>query len=343
MNPDGSGYTLIHSFLGGSADGRGPLGNLAQSGGVFYGATEFGGASDAGTLYRLDATGANYNVIRSFLGGAADGYRPESSPVVVGGVLYGMTNQGGAANHGVVYSMNPDGTGFQALHSFAGGAADGSNPRYQGLVVSGGVIYGATQTGGAANLGVVFRMNTDGTGFALLHSFAGGAGDGVGPAGGLTLVGGTLYGMTGGGGASNSGTIFRVNTDGTGFALMHSFPSSSVTDGSLPLANDLVAVGSTLYGMTHHGGNNALGVLLHINLDGSGFGVDHAFTGAPLDGAYPFGTPVEYGGVLYGTTGNGGSADDGVIFAIAVPEPSTLLLTTAAAAGLAYLARRRAK
>jgi uncharacterized repeat protein (TIGR03803 family) len=343
-NPDGTGYTLVRSLLGGSTDGRAPQGTLTQASGVFYGATEFGGPSDSGTVYRMDASGANYNVIHSFLGGTADGYRPEASPVLAGGVLYGMTIQGGAANLGIVYRMNADGTGFQVLHSFAGGATDGRIPRYQGLVVAGGVIYGATETGGAANLGVVFKMNTDGTGFTLLHSFAGGTGDGLSPAGGLTLVGGTLYGMTSFGGAANSGTIFRVNTDGTGYAVMHSFSAGSSTDGTSPFANDLVAVGSTLYGMTHQGGASALGVLLHINLDGTGFGVDHSFAGGSADGALPFGTPVEFGGVLYGSTQQGGSAGDGVVFSFTpIPEPSSLLLAGGAAAALAYYARRRAR
>jgi uncharacterized repeat protein (TIGR03803 family) len=343
-NPDGTGYTVLHNFLATSTDGNQPLGTLAQEGGIFYGATEFGGSAGVGNLYRIDASGANFGNIHNFLGGTADGYRPEASPVLAGGVLYGMTAQGGTANLGIVYRMNPDGTGFQVLHSFAGGAGDGANPRYQGLVASGGVLYGATEDGGAANLGVVFKMNTDGTGFTVLHSFAGGVGDGLSPAGGLTLVGGTLYGMTGGGGATNHGTIYRLNTDGSGFALMHSFPISSSTDGTLPFANDLVAVGPTLYGMTNQGGASALGVLLHINLDGTGFGMDHSFAGGSADGATPFGTPTELGGVLYAATRNGGSADDGVVFRFTpIPEPSSLLLTTAAAAAAILIRRRRAR
>jgi uncharacterized repeat protein (TIGR03803 family) len=343
-NPDGTGYTVLHNFLAASTDGNQPLGTLAQAGGVFYGATEFGGSAGVGTVFSIDASGANFGLIHTFLGGTADGYRPESSPVLAGGVLYVMTAQGGTANLGIVYRMNPDGTGFQVLHSFTGGATDGRIPHYQGLVVAAGVIYGATETGGAANLGVVFRVNTDGTGFAVLHSFAGGAGDGLYPDWGLTLVGGTLYGMTGGGGTTNSGTIFRVNTDGTGYAVMHNLADGSSTDGALPQGNDLVAVGSTLYGMTRHGGANALGVLLHINLDGTGFGVDHSFAGGSADGADAFGTPIDYGGLLYATTGSGGSANDGVVFSFTpIPEPSSLILTGLTAAAVAYLARRRAQ
>ena len=41
--------------------------------------------------------------------------------------------------------------------------------------------YGMTSDGGASNRGTVFKLNTDGTGFALVHSFAGGTADGHPP------------------------------------------------------------------------------------------------------------------------------------------------------------------
>jgi uncharacterized repeat protein (TIGR03803 family) len=63
------------------------------------------------------------------------------------------------------------------LHSFTGGASDGANP-YGSLVLLGSSLYGMTPNGGAPDLGTVFKIHTDGTGFALLHVFTGGAGDG---------------------------------------------------------------------------------------------------------------------------------------------------------------------
>ena len=71
--------------------------------------------------------------------------------------------------------------------------------------------------------GTVFKVNTDGTGFALVRSFAGPPADGGTPYGSLVVSGSTLYGMTWQGGASGRGTVFKVNTDGTGFALVRSF------------------------------------------------------------------------------------------------------------------------
>ena len=116
-----------------------------------------------------------------------------------------MTRQGGGAA-GTVFKINTDGTGYGLLHTFTGtSTGDGANPTADLLLV-GSTLYGATPVGGAANLGTLFEVNTDGTGYSVLHSFAGGPGDGANP-GGLILAGSSLFGMTGAGGTSNLGTI----------------------------------------------------------------------------------------------------------------------------------------
>src|SRR5678816_1838971 len=99
-------------------------------------------------------------------------------------------------------------------------------------------------------------MNIDGTDCAVLHNFTGGASDGSGPFESLTLSGSKLYGMTPDGGSSDRGTLFSMNTDGTGFSLLHSFTSGN-SDGADPFGS-LTLSGSTLYGMTQHGGNRGL-------------------------------------------------------------------------------------
>src|SRR6478736_1642977 len=67
---------------------------------------------------------------------------------------------------------------------------------------------------------------------------------GVGPQG-LTLAGSTLYGTAHSGGVSNAGTIFRVNTDGSGAAPLHQFLGYP-TDGANPKAA-LILSGSRLF------------------------------------------------------------------------------------------------
>ena len=240
--------------------------------------------------------------------------------------------------------MNTDGTGFQVIHSFVGGAGDGQAPSFSAPVVSGGVIYGMTPSGGPApGFGVTFKMNTDGTRFTILHSFSFGTGDGYGPSGGLTLIGNTLYGMTEQGGAHGIGTTFRINTDGSAYTQLHSF-GGSPSDGAQPVGT-LFYDGTQLFGSTPRGGafgvgtNNALGVLFGLNLDGSNYQVLTSFDGGLMGGGPA--DVIELNGALYGMTGAGGSAGDGVIYSLAVPEPSSLLLVGVAASVAGWVARRR--
>ena len=161
-------------------------------------------------------------------------------------------------NAGTVFKLNPDGTGFSLLHSFSySDTTDGTNP-YGSLVGTGTTLYGETINGGGASLsGALFKIATDGTGFTLLHSFAGGAADGRKPQGTPVLSGTTLYGTTGMGGSSGAGTVFKIATDGTGFALLHSF-AGGATDGA-NLDGSLIASGSTFYGMSSAAGSAANG------------------------------------------------------------------------------------
>src|SRR5258706_232383 len=108
---------------------------------------------------------------------------------------------------------------------------DGANP-YAGLILSGNTLYGTAYLGGSSGNGAGFAVNTDGTGFTNLHSFAGYPTDGADPQAGLILSGNTLYGTASQGGISGQGTVFAVNTDGTGFTNLHSFAGYPTDGGS---------------------------------------------------------------------------------------------------------------
>jgi uncharacterized repeat protein (TIGR03803 family) len=183
-------------------------------------------------------------------------------------------------------------------------------------------------------------MGLDGSNFSLLHSFTPATGDGYDPEGSLTLVGSTLYGMTRQGGGA--GTIFKENTDGTGYAVLHNFAGQVGGDGAHPDAL-LTLVGGRLYGTTDSGGTANLGTIFSMNLDGSGYTVNHSFFGGTADGSDPQGDLTLVGSTLYGMTAAGGTSNFGTIFAIPVPEPSTLVLVGGAGAALAYRALRRVR
>jgi uncharacterized repeat protein (TIGR03803 family) len=261
VNPDGSGFALLHSFAGGAADGRWPSASLVASGEGLYGMTQFGGVSDRGTVFGINVDGSSFEIRHSFAGGAVDGALPLASLVNVGGVLFGMTRLGGASGIGTIFRINTDGSGYALLHSFGGPSSDGSYPDGS-LVFSGGVLFGATSWGGPNAEGTVFKINADGSDYALLHAFAGGAFDGRFPEGGLIDTGGVLIGMTWAGGTNEMGTIFKVNRDGNGFALLHSFAG---VDGAAPAGDSSVTpLGGSLFGAAGSGGVNNGGVLFRF-------------------------------------------------------------------------------
>jgi uncharacterized repeat protein (TIGR03803 family) len=138
-----------------------------------------------------------------------------------------------------------------------------------GLILAGNVLYGTAQYGGSSGNGTVFALNTDGTGFTNLYSFSttdtnGCNGDGANPEAGLILSGNTLYGTANLGGNSDSGTVFSVQTNGSGFAAFSSFSTTDTngfnSDGANPQAG-LVLSGNTLYGTATYGGSSGNGTV----------------------------------------------------------------------------------
>ena len=97
--------------------------------------------------------------------------------------------------------------------------------------MGGNFIYGSTSHGGPTEAGTLFRINTDGSGFATFNSLTNLGGGGA-PVSAPTLSGNLLYGTTYGGGSSNSGTVFSINVDGTGLTKLYSFNGGN--DGAYP-------------------------------------------------------------------------------------------------------------
>lgn len=310
---------LLHSF--GSNEGTPAIyGSLTPGDAVLYGMTGNGGSQGLGTVFRVNTGGTGYAAIHHFSndGLHSDGAAPVSSLTLADSVLYGMTPLGGVVppvgpptNSGTVFRVNTDGTGFQVLHGFTGnqlaGSDDGGTP-YGAVTVSGPTIYGMTRFGGNSARGTIFSMNTDGSGFQLLHSFAGGTKDGADPQGSLTLVGSKLYGLTNAGGTNDEGTVFSINTDGSGFSIIHHFAPFGSGEGAEPIGgNGLTLVGTTLYGVTYNEGAAQSGVVFKINLDGSSYQPVHSFDAS--DGLGPYGSLTLSGTHLYGTTSGYAGAD----------------------------------
>jgi len=202
--------TVLHSFAG--RDGQNPYAGLVRgAAGNLYGTTAVGGASGQGTVVGLNAAG-KFKVLHSFAG--ADGANPYAGLVRdAAGNLYGATQVGGSSNNcsrgcGTVFKL--DTTGAETvLYSFTG-PPDGQYPFASLVRDAAGNLYGATFEGGASGKGTVFKLDATGK-ETVLHSFAGA--DGAYPVivGGLARdAAGNLYGTTQYGGASDSGTVFKL-------------------------------------------------------------------------------------------------------------------------------------
>src|ERR1043166_2263116 len=124
---------------------------------------------------------------------------------------------------------------------------------------------------------------------------------------------GALYGTTWGGGVSH-GTIFKVNTNGTGYRTLHQF-NYAAGDGSSPYGPLRVGTNAVLYGTTDSGGSDSGGTIYQINCDGTGYRVLLHFGGT--NGYYPRGDLiVGDDGHLYGTTQGGGTLRGGTVYKI---------------------------
>ena len=310
VKADGTGFAVLKQFAGNYSNGEAalPNGGLVQSGNTLYGMTSTGGAENRGTVFTINEDGSGYALIKSFR--ELDGGIPTDGGLVLGdGVLYGML---GGPN-GKVFRLNTDGSGFQIL-------ANASNPRAT-LLLAGDTLYGTT-AGGDIDDGAVFKVKTDGSGYVILRTFIYFTDGGISVAG-LALSGNTLYGTATYGGDADKGTIFKVNTDGSGFTVLRHFMGFPA-DGQNPFAALLVS-GDKLYGTTSAGGAFEGGVAFQMNTDGSDFTVLKHYSGT--DGHGPTGNLVLSGGVLYGTTARGGELGLGTVFSLTVPGPPSLAIT----------------
>ncbi len=204
------------------------------------------------------------------------------------------------------------------LHSFTN--ADGAEP-YAGVTASGNTLFGTTKFGGNAGSGVIFKANTDGTGFSVVHSFT--YSDGGDITADLFLASNTLYGASYQGGSGiQQGDLYSLSVTGSSFTNIYNFTGTA--DGDDPKAG-LVLSGNTLYGTGFSGtGASFDGTVFSVATNGSNFTTLHTFTGA--DGNGPLGDLVLGGNVLYGTTYNGGLSNRGGIFSIQTNGSNFMLL-----------------
>ena len=257
INSDGTDFTKLYDFY--IDDGANPRGDLVVYNDFLYGMTTNSGESYYGTIFKISPDGTDFTKLYDFDGG--NGGYPRGSLTIYNDVLYGITAYGGSNDAGIIFKINPDGTGFTKLHDF-----DIDNDgawSFGDLIVYNSVLYGMAQSGGVDSGGTIFKINPDGSNFTVIHNFNYSNGiNGYWPFDYLAVNDDTFYGMTNRGGSYNAGTIFKINSDGTGFTKLYDLNDSN---GTYPHGS-LVFYNNVLYGMTGVGGTNNSGTIFGFGL-----------------------------------------------------------------------------
>ena len=331
-------FTTLYRFPG--AQGvYFPRGGLAMdSKGNLYGTTLYGGkSSTSGVVYQLKAPAWSYKELHSGVL-FKQGIAPTAPLTIVGDVIYG-TMSAGEARTADAESCSRCRRTARDTKSFAFSAqtfrkqVNGATP-IGGLLIDGDTMYGTTEGGGDHGSGVLYKLSTDGSGFQVLHQFAGYQGQQTsGPQGELLLgQDGFIYGTQYGGGKYDQGTIFRISKTGSDFAVLYDFlgtiqPGNS-TDGADPEGRLAQGADGTIYGTTTFGGTpSGYGTAWSLKLtDGKWvykqlrrFAAGSHFNDANLPHA---GLVIDTNGVLYGAGAGGGRYGSGAVYELTPPAKS---------------------
>jgi uncharacterized repeat protein (TIGR03803 family) len=321
LTPEGK-LTAIYSFcsLSGCADGQRPWSSLVLgTDGNLYGTTFFGAYYDAGTIFKM-TIGGKLTTIYSFCpagGGCTDGEYPVGLVQASNGNFYGAASNGGAHGVGSIFEISAAGK-LKTLYSFCSDSncSDGSEPSSGPMQASNGNLYGTTFYGGAQAYGTVYQITAAGQ-FKTLYSFCAqtNCADGSYPFGSLIQAAdGNLYGTTNNGGASESGTVFEITTNGQ-LTTLYSFDGIA---GGYPLSAPVQASDGNLYGVTSTNGSGG-GTIYEITSAGVFNPLDSfCSTSNCIGGSPEYGLAQATNGTFYGTTYNGGrygeDGGDGTVF-----------------------------
>ena len=281
--------TVLHNFLPSQSDGYQPQAGLIERDGAFYGTTQYGGASNKGTVFKLappaSAKGSWTETILYSFQGHGDGAMPMGNLVFdTKGALYGATSGGGSSvtgeGFGTVFKLTPAKTGpweETVLYNFKGqNGSDGANPQSGLIFDKHGALYGTTWTGGSGGYsGTVFKVSPPAGPSVnwteeVLSDFSG---TGLfNPAGSLIFdAEGKLYGVTNNGGSTQFigyGAVYSLTPPASAPAawtleVLYNFPGGN--SGGNPLAGLISPVNGTFYGTTSAGGSGGFGAVFELH------------------------------------------------------------------------------
>ena len=297
--------------------------NTSFAQGELWGVSQDGGTNGIGCIFKADVDGSNPTLVHSFESNAP-GKRPEELIMVeYNGLLYGVNSDGGRSDEGVLFSLDPLTKAYTVLYEFVD-SLSGRSPTYTLAITTDGKIYGTTDFGGPLQFaGTLFEYDLDTDAFTVLVDF-----DSTTVSGSekqvMLAADGNLYGTAGNSGAFGDGLIFKYDLTANQYSVIYDFDNDNGQGGYTP--NDVMIETSPglLYGTTEYGGGNADGVLFSFNYTTNTYTKLFDFDDN-LSGEFPQGKLL-YGSnqKIYGSTREGGTFNDGVIFEY---DPATTTYT----------------
>ncbi len=241
-DPNTNIYTKKFDFNMSNGDGH-PFDNsmLQASNGKLYGITSYGGSNDYGVLFEYDITTDTYTKQLDFTG-ISNGRHPHGALIeATNGMLYGITQGGGANNMGVLYEFNPNTNMYTKKLDFSG-VNNGGGPFSSLIQAINGKLYGMTNAGGTFGKGVLFEYDIN-TSICSKKIDFNTITFGSNPLGALIQSrNGKLYGLTSQGGNNIKGVLFEYDVTTNIFTKKINFNG---TNGEQPNYTALIEICTT--------------------------------------------------------------------------------------------------
>jgi uncharacterized repeat protein (TIGR03803 family) len=194
----------------------------------------------------------------------------------------------------------------------------GRYPQARLLADNAGNLYGAAELagGGVDALGSVFELVRHGNRWSNTTLYRFSLLQGGFPEAGLIAHRNTLFGTTALGGEYGCGMVFALTLHRGLWkeTTLHGFSGS---DGCVPVGELARDSSGNLYGSTGIGGAKSKGTIFELTPSGVSWTYQMLYSFAGADGYNPQGIRLGADGTIFGTTGEGGSLNAGIVFALA--------------------------
>ena len=295
-------YTNVHSF-GYTTDQ--PIAGFPQM--ITGPASKLYGVTSA--LYTLDPASNSYTRLYDLNG---NGYNYPVGALLYAndGKLYGTTNNNGSPGTGILYSFDVTSNTFTKLYDFY--ASNNADPMGGVIQTPNGLMYGLASNGSG---GYIYSFDPVSKTITDVYDFLN-ATEGKNPTESLINgIDGKLYGMTSVGGVNFTGVIFSFDPNTNTYLKLFDFDINNGTAQG-PYGHLVQSSSGMFYGVTYAGINNSAPTLFSYDKVNNAVNVLSYNFGSPGSPYNPGGSPFLYNNnILYGTTFNGGSGNQGIAYA----------------------------